>query len=244
MKDGVAEVVFKIVAAILGVFVLMFSFLVLAIKSAARQAEQKKRRDLLALKAQDLGLTFDTEQRASFAHKYGFLGKLGITDGAHKQSCINIMTGELDGNPITLFDYYYVTDSYSVWWWAPSWETHRYLSFIIVSMNSNFPELTIAKEGFFSKIAQAIGFDDIDFESHAFSQRYKVRSTDKKFAYDFCNAQMIDYLLDQPTMTIEVEKHALALSFDDQFDVAQTAAHLSHVTKLRSLMPNYLFDSR
>jgi hypothetical protein len=222
----------------------MFSFIVLATMSAARQARQKKRREILALKAQDLKLTFEAEQRASFAHKYGFLGKLGITGGAHKQSCINIMTGELDSNPVTLFDYYYVTDSYRVWWWAPSWEKHCYLSFIIVTMNSNFPELTIAKEGFFSKISQAIGFDDIDFESHAFSQRYKVKSKDKKFAYDFCNARMIDYLLDQPTMTIEVEKHALALSFDNQFDVAETDVHLSHVVKIRSLMPNYLFDTQ
>lgn len=244
MKDGIAEIIFQIIAAILGVFVLMFSFLVLAITSAVRQAEQKKRRDLLTLKAKNLGLAFEAEQRASFAHKYGFLGKLGITDGANKQSCINIMTGELDSNPVTLFDYYYVTDSGSVWWWAPSWEKHCYLSFIIVNMNSNFPELTIAREGFFSKIAQAIGFDDIDFESHEFSRRYKVRSKDKKFAYDFCNARMIDYLLGQPTMTIEVEKHALALGFDNQFAVAHTDAHLSHVTKLRSLMPDYLFDAR
>ena len=244
MKNGAAEVLIRIVAAIFGVFVLMFSFIVLAIKSAERKARQKKRSELLALKAQDLRLTFEAEQRASFAHKYGFLDKLGTTGGAHKQSCINIMTGELDSNPVTLFDYYYVTDSYSVWWWAPSWEKHCYFSFIIVIMNSDFPELTIAKEGFFSKIAQAIGFDDIDFESHAFSQRYRVRSKDKKFAYDFCNAQMIDYLLDQPTMTIEVEKHALALGFDNQFDVAQTDAYLSHVAKLRSLMPNYLFDTR
>ena len=243
MKDGFVEIVFRIVAAILGVFVLMFSFLVLAIKSLTRQAEQSRRRDLLTLKAKDLGLTFNAERRADFAHKYGFLGKLGITGGALRQSCINVMTGEHDENPITLFDYYFVTDDFSVWWWAPSWEMHCYLSFIIVSMKSNFPELTIAKEGFFSKIAQAIGFDDIDFESHAFSQLYTVRSKDKKFAYDFCNAQMIDYLLDQPTMTIEVEKDALALSFDDQFNAAQTDAHLSHVTKLRSLMPNYLFDT-
>ena len=37
--------------------------------------------------------------------------------------------------------------------------------------------------------------------------RNLVRSKDKKFAYDFCNAQMIDYLLDQPVIPIEVEKN-------------------------------------
>jgi len=243
MKDSTGEIIGRIIIAIFGVIVLMFSFIVLAIMTAEREARQQKRREALALKAQDLKLTFKAKQRASFAHKYGFLDRLGKTYGAGKQSCVNVMTGELGSNSVTLFDYYYITDIHSVWWWAPSWKTHCYLSFIIVNMNSSFPELTIAKEGFFSKIAQAIGFDDIDFESHEFSRRYKVKSKDKKFAYDFCNARMIDYLLDQPTIAIEVEKHALALGFDDQPGVAETDFHLSHVAKIRSLMPKYLFDA-
>jgi len=138
--------------------------------------------------------------------------------------------------------YHYVTRENYTWWWAPSWETHCYLSFFIVNMDSNFQELTIAEEGFFSKIAQAIGFDDIDFESHEFSRRYKVKSQSKKFAYDFCNARMIDYLLDQPITTIEVENHALALAFDDPHEAGMIDSRLRHVTKMRSLMPDYVFD--
>jgi hypothetical protein len=38
MKDGATEIIFRVIAAILGVFVLMFSFIVLATMSAARQA--------------------------------------------------------------------------------------------------------------------------------------------------------------------------------------------------------------
>ena len=244
MKDAAGELVGRLIAAAGGVIVLMFSFIVLVIMNAAREAQQKQRREALAAKAQELNLTFKAEKRADYAHQYGFLDKLGGSSGAGKQSCLNIITGELGSNPVTLFDYYYITSNGRVWWWAPSWEKHCYLSFIIVNMNSNFPELTIAREGFFSKIAQAIGFDDIDFESHAFSTRYKVKSKDKKFAYDFCNAQMIDYLLDQPNMTIEVEKHALALGFDDQLAWAETDRHLSRLAKIRSLMPNYLFETQ
>ncbi len=244
MKDAAGEIIGRIVIAIFGVIVLMFSFIVLVIMNAAREARQKQRREALAAKAQQLKLTYKAEQHVTFANNYGFLDKLWNSRGGDKQSCINVITGEHGSNSVTLFDYYYTTDDNKVWWWAPSWETHCYLSFIIVNMNSNFPELTIAKEGFFSKIAQAIGFDDIDFESHDFSKRYKVKSSDKKFAYDFCNAQMINYLLDQPIMAIEVEKHSLALGFDDQHDVHRTNYHLSHLAKIRSLMPNYLFETQ
>jgi hypothetical protein len=242
MKDAAGELVGRLIAASGGVIVLMFSFIVLVIVNAAREAKQKRRRVAMAAKAQELKLTFKAEKHASFANEYGFLDKLWNSRGGDERSCINVITGEHGRNSVTLFDYYYVTEDNKVWWWAPSWETHCYLSFIIVNMNSNFPELTIAKESFFSKIAQAFGFDDIDFESHEFSRRYKVKSSDKKFAYDFCNARMIDYLLDQPVMAIEVEKHSLALGFDDQHDVRQTDFHLSHLAKIRSLMPNYLFN--
>jgi hypothetical protein len=243
VSRGAEDAAARILLAIVGVFVLMFSFIVLAIMAAAREARQKRRREVLAVKAKELKLTFDASKHASFAGNYRFLDKLWHARGGNRKSCINVMTGELDSHRVTLFDYYYVTDSNKVWWWAPSWETHCFLSFMIVNMDSNFPELTIAKEGFFSKIAQAIGFDDIDFESHEFSRRYKVKSKDKKFAYDFCNARMIDYLLDQPIVAIEVEKHLLALGFDDQPDEHRTDFHLSHLLKIRSLIPNYVFEA-
>ena len=154
MKDAAGEVIGRIVIAIFGVIVLMFSFIVLVIMNAAREAQQTRRREAMAAKAQELKLTYKAEKHASFAHEYGFLDKLWSSQGGDKQSCINIITGEHGSNSVTLFDYYYTTDANKVWWWAPSWETHCYLSFIIVNMSSNFPELTIAKEGFFSKIIQ------------------------------------------------------------------------------------------
>lgn len=72
--------------------------------------------------------------------------------------------------------------------------------------------------------------------------RNLVRSKDKKFAYDFCNAQMIDYLLDQPVIPIEVEKNSLAIGFDDQHSIEKIELHLDHLLRIRTLMPNYLFS--
>jgi hypothetical protein len=39
-----------------------------------------------------------------------------------------------------------------------------------------------------------------------------VKSRDKKFAYDFCHAQRIDFLLGQPDLMIEVDGNTLALT--------------------------------
>lgn len=242
MSKSGGDAIGQILLAIFGVFVLLFSFIVLAIETGIRNSKQKARTEALRQKARSIGLDFVPERDASMAKQFRFLEHFGAVSGANRESCINVMTGTLDSHSVTLFDYYYITSGTGEWWWAPSWQKHSYFSLFIVDMNSDFPELTIAKEGFLSKISQAIGYRDIDFESHEFSTRYVVRSKNKKFAYDFCNAQMIDYLLDRQVIPIEVEKNALALAFEDLYDVGSIESNLRHLAKIRSLMPDYLFD--
>ena len=47
-----------------------------------------------------------------------------------------------------------------------------------------------------------------------------MRSKDKKFAYDVCNAQMMEYLLANRDLSIEIEGPALALAFDTRLSAA------------------------
>ena len=242
MSRSGGDAIGKILLAIFGVFVLLFSFIVLAIETGIRNAKQKSRTEALSQKARNIGLDFVPERHASMAKQFRFLEHFGAVSGADRESCINVMNGSIDSHSVTVFDYYYVISGTGEWWWAPSWQKHRYFSLFIVDMKSDFPELTIAKEGFFSKISQAVGYRDIDFESHEFSKRYVVRSKNKKFAYDFCNAQMIDYLIDRHIIPIEVEKNALALAFDDLYDEGSIESNLRHLAKIRSLIPDYLFD--
>ena len=107
-----------------------------------------------------------------------------------------------------------------------------------------FPELVIGPEGIFSKIAQAVGYDDIDFESHEFSSTFCVRSADKKFAYDVCNARMIEYLLSNRDFSIEIENNVLAIAFSRCLAPESIEANLQRLVHVRSLMPDYLFLGR
>ncbi|MCX5637551.1 MAG: hypothetical protein NTX52_07645 [Planctomycetota bacterium] len=104
--------------------------------------------------------------------------------------------------------------------------------------------MVIGSEGFFSKIAQALGYDDIDFESYEFSRKFCVRSPDKKFAYDVCNARMIEYLLSNTDLTIEIEGGALAVSFNSRLATEQIEPNLNRLITIRSLLPEYLFSRR
>jgi hypothetical protein len=111
----------------------------------------------------------------------------------------------------------------------------------VVTLPASFPELTITSEGIFSKIAQAIGYDDIDFESAEFSRRFCVRSKQKRFAYDVCHPRMMEHLLVNRDLSIEIENDALALLFGRRLDAAGIERNLARLIELRVLLPDYLF---
>jgi len=191
-----------------------------------------KRREAMMAVARKLGLSFRPHKDRSLARRYRFLNKL--RRGSNRYA-YNILSGRYEGHEVILFDYHYQTGSGK--------DTHHYnFSFFILHMTASFPELVIGPEGFFSKIAQAVGYDDIDFESHEFSRRFCVRSRDKKFAYDVCNARMIEYLLSNSDLTIEIEDNVLAVSFNSRLSPDQIEPNLHRLMTVRSLMPDYLFQ--
>lgn len=200
--------------------------------------QAKKRREAFQLLAQQWGFRFYPDKDFSFADRYSFLDHM---DDGHKRYAYNRLSGEVDGGGVNIFDYHYET--YSRDSKGRRTTNHHHFSIFTLELPQRFPELNIEREGFFSKIGQALGFDDIDFESMEFSKRYKVKSQDKKFAYDFCNAQMIDYLLRQRDLIIEVDGNTLALTFKGKLAIEQIRPNFERLQQIRSLMPNYLFNT-
>ncbi|MGZ0654195.1 hypothetical protein ACWPKS_01175 [Coraliomargarita sp. W4R72] len=198
--------------------------------------QAKKRREALERIAQELNFQFYPKKDSSFARRYGFLDHM---DDGSRRYVFNRISGEIEGNEVNAFDYHYET--YSRDSKGRRSTNHHYYSIFTLSLPARFPELNIEREGFFSKIGQALGFDDIDFESLEFSKRYKVKSSDKKFAYDFCNAQMIDYLLQQQDLIIEVDGHTLALTFKGKLSIQAIRPNIDRLLRIRALMPGYLF---
>jgi len=204
---------------------------VIAINIAA-----KKRREAFAALAQRLGLMFSSYRDPDMAKRFAFLNKLA--QGSNRYA-FNTLWGNFAGHAIYAFDYHYET--YSRDSEGKQQTDDHYFSCLILMLERPFPELTIGREGLLSKIAQSLGYDDINFESHEFSQAFCVRSRDKKFAYDFCNGRMMEYLLQNRDLTIEVEAHALALTFPSRLDPMSVEYNLNRLVQLRSLMPKYLF---
>lgn len=196
----------------------------------------KKRREAMMALAAKRGLRFDPGKNWDLAGRYGFLNKLRA--GSNRYA-FNTLSGQCQSHDVVIFDYHYETHSTDSK--GRRQTHHHYFSCFILHVPASFPELVIAKEGFLSKIAQAVGYDDIDFESHEFSRRFCVRSPNKKFAYDVCHARMMEYLLANDDLTIEIEGDVLAITFNSRLAPERIEPNLDRLIALRGLMPEYLF---
>ncbi|RMH04166.1 MAG: hypothetical protein D6702_03800 [Planctomycetota bacterium] len=142
--------------------------------------------------------------------------------------------GEWGGYPAESFNFHYQTGSGKS-------THHHYLSVVMIRLEREFPELRIHPEGIFQKIGQAIGFQDIDFESVEFSKRFEVKCRNKKFAYDFCHTRMMEYLLRHPETAIELEGRVLVSYGRGNLRASELPARLEALLEIRRLMPEYLF---
>jgi len=199
--------------------------------------QKKKRRETLGALALKHGLTFSPGKDHHAIRQFEFVDP--IRKGKNRY-LYNRVSGEMDGRKLETFDFHYEkssTDSK-----GNRRTSHYHGSCFLLMLPGAFPELRIYREGIFQKFAQVLGFEDIDFESAEFSKRYNVKSKDKKFAYDFCNARMINYLLDEEDLNIEVEGAWLVLAFSKLADAGNWEKNVARLGSLYGLMPDYLFE--
>jgi len=194
---------------------------------------RQKREQELAELAFRLNLTFRAARNEALVTGWGFLSRLSQGDDRY---AFNVLQGHYRDQRLIVFDLHYRTGS------GKSRKNH-YGTFFILVMREAFPRLTIAPEDILSRIAQAFGYEDINFESAEFSRAFCVRSVDKKFAYDVCNAQMIEYLLANRDLNLEIQGPALTLWFGRQLPAGAIEFNLNRLVDLRERVPAYLFTA-
>ena len=216
-------------------FVIVAVLVVAAIGAIYGAIQARKRQEGLFELAQRLSLDFSPAEDHELADRYGFLKELA--EGENRYAC-NVLSGTYQQNQVLAFDYHYETYTEGK---GGRQTHHHWLSFFILTLPAVFPDLTIRRENFLTKVAEAFGYQDIKFESAEFSKAFCVRSPDKKFAYDVCNAQMMEYLLANRDLSVEIENQVLALAFNTRLSVEQIEANLQRLVEIRSRLPEYLF---
>jgi hypothetical protein len=199
--------------------------------------QARKRQEGLFELAPRLGLDFSAAEDREIAGRYSFLKQLA--EGENRYAC-NVLSGTYQQNQVLAFDYHYETYTEGK---GGRQTHHHWFSFFILTLPAVFPDLTIRRENLLTKVAEVFGYQDIKFESAEFSAAFCVRSPDKKFAYDVCNAQMMEYLLANRDLSVEIENQVLALAFNTRLSVQQIEANLQRLVEIRSRLPEYLFTN-
>ncbi len=168
----------------------LLAILVVAIGIAAAiygfLASERRRKELHAF-AESCGLSFSGHPGPVHERYRSFTP---LSNG-HSRKSSNLIHGERNGVRWEMFDFRYTTGS------GKNQQTHN-VGVVIGQVPLGLPRLRMRPEGIFDKLAAAVGFDDINFESHEFSRRYHVNCSDRKMAYDLLHPQMIEYLLTLP----------------------------------------------
>jgi hypothetical protein len=164
--------------------------------------KERERREALQQMALELGLSFDPAPRKGDGPYHGF----SPFHQGHSRRAMNTMEGAIEclGRPFPTIcgDYEYkVTSSNG----KTTTTTTYHFSYLILRIAlRQVPDLSIRPEGFFDKIAGAMGFDDIDFESAEFSRKFHVKSPDKRFAYDVVDPRMMEFLLANAKRQVQI----------------------------------------
>ncbi len=198
-------------------------------------AERKRRGELDQL-AKRKGWSFTPGKHTALATRWG---QIDLFQQGSNRFSENVMTGRAEGLQFWLFDFHYETYTHD----KNGRETHHHWHTCCVMVPPvAFPhELKVRPENFFDKIASAVGFKDINFESAEFSRKFRVKATDRKFAYDVIHPLMMEYLMRHSRLCFEIEGAALMVTSGSG---RQAAAHWEYLQQtaagLIGQLPEYL----
>ncbi len=163
------------VAAAIGVFYLSY-------------LAKKKRREGFALVATQLGMEYWPED------PFGLLSEpFALFNRGDGRGIENVIAGSYQSIDTKAFDYWYYEESTD----SKGHTSRTYYRFdcVVVPIDAACSPLTIENENVLTRLADALSFHDIQFESEDFNRMFNVKSPDKKFANDFIDARMMQFLL-------------------------------------------------
>lgn len=217
------------------IFVLMAIVIgALAIHSYYRN--QQRKNELLALAARH-GWRFQPGHDTGMDSRFGAFACLQTGDARY---AYNVLEGTYEKRSICAFDYHYET--YSTDSKGKRQTHHHQFSAAVLDADLPLKRLLIRPEGFFDKVTEFFGFDDIDFESNEFSNRFHVTSPDRRFAFDVLHQATMEFLLSAPRFTIELAGPCILVYRTSCFDPEEFEQALQVAAGIIDRLPNYLLS--
>ncbi len=219
---------FPVIFISLGV-ILVIGLIILGIIQAAR------RRKELQQWAQSNGYRFNPDSDYSLDNR---LGEFSCLRHGSNRYGYNFVEGTHNNRNFTAFDYHYET--YSTDSKGRRKTHHHRFSSVILKTDLPMKPLFIRPEGFFDKITEFFGFDDIDFESAEFSRNFYVKSSDKRWAYDVIHQETMEFLLSAQRFTLDFQGYNIMAYRNRTFSIKDFENALFVIEGILDRLPDYL----
>jgi hypothetical protein len=170
--------------------VLVFVLILAAVAAFAVYSfvQKQKRREALAMFALQNKLEYSRDDPFGLTDLDFRLFELG--DG---RGCENVIWGDWRGLPVKQADYWYYQESTDSK--GHRSRSYRHFSIVLADLPAFFPRVCMERENLLTRLADALSFRDLDFESEDFNRLFQVRAADDEFAYKLVDARMIRWLL-------------------------------------------------
>ncbi len=209
--------------------IVIIAIVVIAAIAYSYYVTAQRRKELCAW-AHSHGMSFTPTKDHGFDDRHS---NIKCLRKGHSRYAYNIMEGQWNDLPIKAFDYHYATGS------GKSRSDH-YFSAVILASGIPLKPLYIRREGFFDKLTEFFGFDDIDFESAEFSRKFYVKSSDKRWAYDVIHARMMEYLMAAPDFGIQFDLMHIIAWRERKFKPADFQAGAELISGIIDRLPEYV----
>jgi len=134
----------------------------------------------------------------------------------------NLIVAETPEVSLSIFDYKYEFRS------KPTDPNRQFWQTVVAvrSQELKIPIFHLYPEGFFSKISNALGGQDIDFDDHPeFSKAFVLKSNFEKATRDFLDPTLLDFSAEHPGISFEARSGTF-LYFRNRNRIEPTAAGL------------------
>lgn len=185
--------------------------------------EKKRKEDLAALYG-SLGLTSHSD-----AGEVALLSGITLLDRGRSSRAYNLGSKRSGEEQFMIFDYQYTTGT------GKNRRTHHHTVAASRSRRS-LPPFTVAKEDLFSKFAQSLGYDDIDFtHDPEFSDKFVVRGKDSARIRALFSPEVMRYIKANPGMRVEASGGAIVWYSPRTLEVDQMKGFIDEAQRFFAL---------
>ncbi len=165
----------------------------------------------------------------------------GLFSRGDKRAVELVISGEHDGLPMRLFDYWYydeTSDSH-----GNRSRTYHYFTCGMVTIPAACPRLRLGHENFITRLGDHLGLHDVVFEYDDFNRRFRVKCDDQKFAFSLFDGKMMQWLLGADHFdSVEVDGPWVLLA-SPKIDPAQWLALGSWLEQFHRQIPAVVYST-